>query len=372
METQEEVLQLQLIQQFNYQNSLKNYYLLQGALCTLFLQLIYMITLKYNIRTLMLLFVLYSGTTYSQNIDYIVTSVNDYKPIINAEICFSNNIDTICYKSDINGKINVNLLKKGVYIMNIIKDGYEPYKETIEVDNTNKIFYLWKNSTELDEVVISVRRTNLNRNLGTTTLKVDDSAFFQNASFEDIVRIIPEVSMNNDKINILGKNRVLYLINGRETNRNINQLQANQIDKIEVISNPSAKYQANYDAVINIILKRNENRGLYLNLNSNTSINRKNSYQNSIDLGLNLGKLNIESNFKYNFNNGLVYDNGWQDYDDKFENYDKKYNTKKEYIETSTNVNYTLNSHNDIGTNFTFGRTPKTSIYQKLKANFMI
>lgn len=319
---------------------------------------------------LLLFFILLHGISFSQNIEYTISSVNDYKPIMGAQVCFSKETDTLCFTSNENGKIYTTSLTKGVYIVNITKEGFEPYQEMIDIDNSYKTFYLWENIIELEEIVIEIRRSNLNRSFGTTTLKIDDNPFFQNSSFEDIVRIIPEISLNNDKISILGKNRILYLINGRETTRNINQLQANQIDKIEVVSNPSAKYQANYDAVINIILKKNEDRGLFLNLNSNTSINRKNSYQNSIDLGVNLGKLNIESNFKYNFNNGLVYDNGWQDYYDKFEEYHKEYNSKKEYLETSTNINYELNDQNDIGANFTFGKNPKNNTQSNTDSKF--
>lgn len=309
----------------------------------------------------LILFTSLFNVSYSQNgnVEYTVLSTEELKPISGAEVCFSKNDNTICFITNENGKIYTSPLTEGVYTVNIVKEGFEPYKETVDIDNSFKTFYLWENNTELEALVIETRRSNLDRNFGTTTLKIDESSFFQNASFDEIIRIIPEVSMNNDKISILGKSRILYLINGRESTRNINQLQANQIDKIEVVSNPSAKYQANYDAVINIILKKNEDRGLFLNLNSNTIFNRKNSYQNSIDLGLNLGKLNIESNFKYNFDNGLGYDNGWQDYFDKYEDYQKKYIIKKEYLETSTNINYELDSQNDIGTNFTFGRSPK-------------
>lgn len=314
---------------------------------------------------------IYINLTAQIDLKYSILSINNQTPISGAYVCFNKiDFEKVCFTSDDEGKIYGNITQ-GIYTVDILKEGFEHYQEIVKVDDsTDKVFYVWENSIELAPIVIDVRRSNLNRSFGTTTLKIDGTPFFQNASFEDIVRIIPEVSLNNDRISILGKNRVLYLINGRETTRNINQLQANQIDKIEVVSNPSAKYQASYDAVINIILKKNENRGLFLNLNSNTYINRKNSFHNSIDVGLNLGKLNIESNFKYNFDNGLVYDNGWQDYYDKFETYFKKYNSKKEYLETSTNINYELNDQNDIGANFTFGRNPKNNTQSNTDSKF--
>lgn len=216
-------------------------------------------------------FILLYVVSYSQtgNVVYTVLSTEELNPVSGAEVCLSIDSEKQCFLSDENGKISTDTLKEGVYSIEITKEGFEPYQETIDLDNTSKTFYLWKNNIELEELVIEIRKSNLNRSFGTTTLKIDDNSFFQNTSFEDIVSIIPEVSVNNDKISVLGKNRVLYLINGRETTRNITQLQSNQIEKIEVVSNPSSKYQANYDAVINIVLKKNENRGLFLNLNSN-------------------------------------------------------------------------------------------------------
>ncbi|MDO4728037.1 MAG: outer membrane beta-barrel family protein [Bacteroidota bacterium] len=313
---------------------------------------------------------LFCGVSFSQNIEYKVYSMNDNEPVAEAEVCFSNEVDTFCFTSDAEGKIYIATPTQGVYTVKITKEGFESYQETVDLEDSLKIFYIWKSAFEIEPIVIDVRRDNISRSFGTTTLRVDESPIFKNASFEDVLRVIPEVSVGNDKVSVLGRSRVLYLINGRETTRNINQLQANQIDKVEVMSNPSSKYAANYDAVINIILKKNENLGLFLNVNSVAHFNKKNSFHNNIDLGLNFGKLSIESNFRYDFNNGLVYDNGWQEYHDKFEIYDKNYTSKSENLEVSTNVNYELNDQNDIGANFTYRRTPKNTAKYNTDSNF--
>jgi hypothetical protein len=210
-----------------------------------------------------LIFVSSFAMAQSIKTDFKVLSVDDLKPIADAKLCFVDTViaDTICYYSNEEGMLSAEL-QKGIYNVSITASNFEYYEDKIVIDGSQKTFYLWGNKiVNLDEAVVTARRKSLSRSFGITTLTVTDSPIFQNAQFSDIIGIIPGVMVNNSKVSILGKTRILYLVNGRETSINISLLQANQIDKIEVMSNPSAKYQANYDAVINITLLKNENKG---------------------------------------------------------------------------------------------------------------
>lgn len=76
----------------------------------------------------------------------------------------------------------------------------------------------------------------------------------------DILNLIPGVFVDfNQSIRISGKNMVLIFVNGAERDhRYVQQLRAEQIDKIEVILNPSARFAADADAVIHILLTERE------------------------------------------------------------------------------------------------------------------
>jgi hypothetical protein len=72
---------------------------------------------------------------------------------------------------------------------------------------------------------------------------------------------IPEISIDNGAISVLGKKNIGYYINGKQTNLNPANIAVASIDKIEVITSLSAKYDANMEAVINIILKKSAEQG---------------------------------------------------------------------------------------------------------------
>jgi hypothetical protein len=176
--------------------------------------------------------------------------------------------------------------------------------------------------------------------------------------------------VNSSKISILGKTRILYLVNGRETSINVSQLQTNQIDKIEVMSNPSAKYQANYDAVINIILLKNENKGYSASIYTAAVTNGTYSHYSNVELDANFGKLTFEGNFNYFFNNGKVNDNGWQMFENTFESFLQYHNRTSQELETLATLTYEMNKFNQIGASINFSNQPKNSSATKTESSF--
>ncbi len=76
-------------------------------------------------------------------------------------------------------------------------------------------------------------------------------------SFNDILKRLPLVSVDNDKISVFGKKNTVVLINGiPPKNDNWELIQPENIKEVEVITNPSAEYSASGMAVINIITKK--------------------------------------------------------------------------------------------------------------------
>ena len=172
-------------------------------------------------------------------------------PISDINLYYIVSKDTIALKTDVHGKFTVQGKNNEVAKVVVNHHQYSYFEEEFKISPQPKSIFLEK-VFSLDEITIKAKKQNISRAFGITTLNIDDSPIFQNSTFKDAIMLIPEVNIVNENVKILGKNKTLYLINGRESNRNINDLLANQIEKIEVISNPSAKYQANYDSVINI------------------------------------------------------------------------------------------------------------------------
>ena len=80
----------------------------------------------------------------------------------------------------------------------------------------------------------------------------------------DILNYIPGIQVDIMKnISFEGSQNIVILVDGKERDRNfVSQLNANQIDKVEVINAPGSRYDADVTGVINIILKKDRESGI--------------------------------------------------------------------------------------------------------------
>ncbi|NUM32258.1 MAG: TonB-dependent receptor [Bacteroidetes bacterium] len=168
------------------------------------------------------------------------------------------------------------------------------------------------NSTgkDLKEIEIGAERKLIENNIDKKTFTIDKSIISQSGSAVEAIEQIPLISTDeNGNIQLRGSSSILILINGKPTGMKgesiqsiLKQIPANSIEKIEVITNPSSKYDSEgANGIINIILKHNKNTGI--NGNINAQIGTKDKYNLSAAISYN--KNNIGLNFSY----GLRYNN---------------------------------------------------------------
>jgi iron complex outermembrane receptor protein len=122
---------------------------------------------------------------------------------------------------------------------------------------------------------------------------------------------------NNDNISVNGQSGVLIMIDGRtsymsatDAGEYLKSLDASQIEKIEIITNPSAKYDASGNTIINIVRKKNKNTGLNTELTSGYSQGIYGRGNEGISLNYGAKKWNIFANYGYNFGNYYSYYGG--------------------------------------------------------------
>ncbi|EZH73336.1 hypothetical protein ATO12_20255 [Aquimarina atlantica] len=155
-------------------------------------------------------------------------------------------------------------------------------------------------ASTLDEIVIEADRT-------TTQLKIDRKIIDIGAdiqqsgttaleAFDQIIDIQTDLGTGN--ISLRGSDNVKLLINGKPSSLDaielLEQIPSSSIKTVEIITSPSAKYQADgLSGVINVILKRSVNKGFNLNLNSAVGTKR---YSYGIDGNYNLSFMNLRFN----------------------------------------------------------------------------
>ena len=143
----------------------------------------------------------------------------------------------------------------------------------------------------LDEVVVRAEKSSTEFKLDKRVFNVGKDLSSTGASALEVLNNVPSVNVNIEgAISLRGSTGVQILINGKpsvlasEQGKALGTITAEMIEKIEVITNPSAKYDAEgTSGIINIVLKKEEREGL----NGSVSVNTGIPHNHSIGLSLN-------------------------------------------------------------------------------------
>ena len=171
--------------------------------------------------------------------------------------------------TDVNGNFNIEIFP-GKYNITIEYIGFN--KVTLEdrvIKETTSLgdFELNINSESLDEVELVGERTEVEIRLDKRIYNVGKDITVRGGSVTDVMDNIPSVSVDIEgNISLRGNNNVRILINGKPSglvglsgSAALRQLPAESIEKVEVVTSPSARYEASGTAgILNIILKKEE------------------------------------------------------------------------------------------------------------------
>lgn len=126
------------------------------------------------------------------------------------------------------------------------------------------IIHLEVDSRLLKEISITTDKSAISLKLDKKVFETGKDILSQTGFANDLLGNVPSVSVSpTGAVSLRGNSQVLVLINGRRSGISLDQLPADQIQSVEVISNPSSRYDAAGSAgVINIILKKNKVAGV--------------------------------------------------------------------------------------------------------------
>ncbi len=174
--------------------------------------------------------------------------------------------------SDDNGNFKLQV-QRGTYIFQVSFVGYNTTLRTLEVTKDNSdlgSIYLTEETNAISEIEVKANKPIIQRQMDKIVMNVSSSPFAVGSSGEDMLKKAPGVIVDKDgNVTVNGKTVSVY-IDGRPSYMSGEQLRgllqgtdATTIDKIEIITNPSAKYDAaGQGGIINIKLKKNKSAGL--------------------------------------------------------------------------------------------------------------
>lgn len=172
--------------------------------------------------------------------------------------------------TDEKGGFLLKYTKGGSFTLNCSFMGYQTLKRSVTLagDKTNVgTILLIPDARQLSEVTVSGQQSALRLLPDKKVFEVGKDVLSQNGSISDALNGIPSVTVSpQGEVSLRGNAGVTVLVNGRRSGLTqgsaLEQLQADQVERIEVITSPSARYDASGSAgIINIVLKKNKKAG---------------------------------------------------------------------------------------------------------------
>jgi ferric enterobactin receptor len=164
-------------------------------------------------------------------------------------------------------------IPQGSYYVQLTFTGYHPYKSRLFVVQapvdlgTLRLSAL---TSELEQVIVQAEKSSMQLSLDKKVFNVGQDLANAGGSALDVLSNIPSVSVDPEgQVKLRGSDNVRILIDGKPSGlvsfkggSGLQQLQANMIERIEIITNPSARYEAEGNAgILNIILKKERKQG---------------------------------------------------------------------------------------------------------------
>lgn len=176
--------------------------------------------------------------------------------------------------TDDEGIFTLTDVKPGNYFLEASYFGYKTGVQLIFIGNLSEFLNipaieLEENTTELGEIIVTAKQDDVNGKLDKKSYSVEDNITQGGGSVLQTIQNLPGVAVQDGKVQLRGNDKVTILIDGKQTamtgfgnQSGLDNIPASAIERIEIINNPSSKYDANGNAgIINIIMKKNKQGG---------------------------------------------------------------------------------------------------------------
>jgi iron complex outermembrane recepter protein len=298
------------------------------------------------------------------------------KPVIEGKVTDENNLpveyttvalyslpDSTLLKgviADDKGYFRIEDVKYGVYFLVSSNLGYKKIVSsafTISKEQPKNYQEIKMNTdvTESQTVIIEALKTAIRQEAGSTVVSVENSPLNAGLSLVEVMKRVPGVTVDKDgQIKLKGKDGVMIMIDDKPLYMDAAQvatllksIPADQVKEIEVLTSPSAKYDAAGNAgIINIRLKK----GAYEGLNGSANISAGHGIYPKAAAGINLSykknKFSVSGGYQYNYKKNFqkfFVDRHYSDYGDS------SYNTSSTYSAHENAHNVLLNGSYEVG-----------------------
>ncbi|GAA4851396.1 outer membrane beta-barrel family protein [Algivirga pacifica] len=224
------------------------------------------------------------------------------------------------------GSFEINKVTYGTYTISIKFIGFETYESTVTLDKDHKevdlgVITLASSEKMMEEVTVSGEKVEVEYKVGKKVINMNETLTAGSTSVTDALDKIPEISVDGEgNVSLRGDSNVRVLIDGKPSQSNVadvlKSLPPESVERVEVITNPSAKYDPEgLSGIVNIVTKRNKLQGINGNVGAGIGWNHK--YNGNGSLNYRSGKWGVslagaarnaqflrEGSFERNYANG--------------------------------------------------------------------
>jgi outer membrane receptor protein involved in Fe transport len=273
-----------------------------------------------RVTTCTILILIIAGTLTAQNpgigtVSGKLTEKSTNAPLENANAFLLSTADSSLVNgtvTDNRGKFSFTNVRHGDYFVKCDYIGYASfYSPSFRIDTRHEKMDLGtismaESALALDQVVITSEKPLFDNAIDRKVYNIDRDLMSKTGTVSELLQNIPSVVVDIEgNVSLRGSGNVLILINGKPSPLMgasqatvLQQMPANTIERIEVITNPSAKYKPDGTAgIINIVMKKNTRVGF--NGNATASAGSRNRHNESLNLNYNPGKVNLFASYSF-------------------------------------------------------------------------
>lgn len=218
--------------------------------------------------------------------------------------------------SSTQGTFNLDELPEGSYTLKVQFMGFNPASKEFTITKADRdisigTVYLEASVSELDDVTVVAETSTIEQRIDRKVVNVGKDLTSSGATAVDIMNNIPSVSVDMDgNLALRGNQNVRILVDGKPTNMDaatlLKQIPSSSIKQIELITNPSAKYNPEgMSGIINIVLHKNTNPGFNGEVNAGVTVGEKINSNAGLNLNYRQGKVNVYTNLGFSNRNWM-------------------------------------------------------------------
>lgn len=201
------------------------------------------------------------------------------------------------------GKFQVVIASAGNYKLQISFLGYQTFEQEVIIESKKMIslgtLSMQGDAKMLNEVQVIAEKPQVEISPGKRIFNVDKNITTIGGTAESLLRNVPSVTIDETGAAALRNMGATIYVNGKPTQLTLAQIPANQIESVEVISNPSARYDASTSGgIINLVLKKNREQG-YHGL-ATLGVGNNSRYDATVNLDFQKKKWNVTTLYSLN------------------------------------------------------------------------